>query len=1619
MAWAPPEAAAWVPPEVSAPPDTGTGTDAVDALFPGMSAAAGLGRTVVAGTAGMAGKVAGRVADVLPGGADWHPGQERKADTWGAAAANMVPEVGPKGQAVEQAIGEAGQTAGELVDKIPGVNTPAGQTLKEVVPEVAQDIGLAGGAVGGARALARAGAETSTIKRFGGRTEPTAPAAPGPYTIADFAPKPPAAAPAGQPTTAAPEAPPPRVPVLGIRPKAQPAPTAAAAAERIRAQEGPMGVAGAEPATPVSENAPPTPQSARAPSAAPDHAGNAPPDTHDPGFFPAPDNQGLKSDTVGPREQLTRQAAVERGAPTLPQVRDSAITNNYNDQGRDWTGRQAGDPAAVAQTATEAQALHTEAGRISGETGGQLGTGESASTVRGRTYQDWHDTTVNALTKHIDDAYASEDAAAKQIATPGANLRGVLSNDSLIDSANAVQVRSSTHALARNMGVDLTNTNANATMNAYQVEQLRKHAGSVYSNAPRLAQAIKDAADADLPTGAYVRARALNQVKRQMFDNRDGINQLGPSKDIDPETQQPRPENRTVKAPDVMNKIENMDPGQVRHIMGTMKRSATVLDRLGDHEAAQSVAKKALRAAQQLQSHLTERWIDEAGKGGGWNQRRAHQFLRNNQETLAATMSDEQMHQIRNVSNAANVLDLDKGYKGAFAQFRSGASWLRQRIGRTIEGMITDAIPFGNTIGEMTGLSEKGRDILGGANKAETPKNFTRPLGAKIPGQRGAVGLLNPPGIVHEHDPETGWHTVTSPNGMTMGKDTANGNIQVSRTDTHPEAQGGGEGTQRMMRLADVAHERGGNLISDHSVSTSAQGVYSAMKRAGYDVQKNPNAVEKAGRSVSDSIDRPVMTVGPRPLGAVPQAGAIPGEKLPLGRTIFGGRQAGAVGGDLRRPKAEAPLAGAPEGDRPNAVARGAATRYMKSAGMDYKPLTDYRYVPPEVATDVANAYDAMKHDPTNPKVKAAYDAFKAETLAQYKQMTAGKNGLKVTLDKNYPYSAPREVHEDVRNNNHMSVFPTELGFGESSPTVSGDDVVKHIQNTQGRGSKISAVEARSLAGLDAGGDYKRVDYPINQLKMDKSELQPGTAQEYAKHKTPFPAITLDSDGNIRDGNNRVEAARLRGDTTIPTHVPIDTTTGKMAADAAPMNDHPMLEKSPIQMGGKDATYNDLFRATHDYYGHIANGNGFRANGEYNAWRAHRQMYSAAAQPAMDAETLGQNSWVNNGPHAAANKGATAADTVYAEQKAGLLPPKVVKAAVPGVSADERHVTNLLTDQERGQLRTDTTKRLVDAFHGAPATEEYAAAALAGSAKRGWYRNSAEAISNVLGIDAPRFSALLSSMSPQVSVQTNFSNALKTFINWDKAGRPTSPAAIRQIMEDSSQRSPTNKGNSNVLDAWFHNGVRALTAEDPTNVKLSGPKVHSFYSNLNDHVNEVTNDAWMAAFAKIDPAKLGGSLNASGPGKSASYLALSARVRDAARMLSNMTGETWTPREVQETVWSWAKAAYEHAEETGDRSIPELVKNGDITDDLINSTPDFHQLFGTAEHRGFLQSSRYAGNAERMAGWKSQGANTAHTGKASAFAAQTLRPHLVSAAERLEALRQERNAAAPGEEAPF
>jgi hypothetical protein len=98
--------------------------------------------------------------------------------------------------------------------------------------------------------------------------------------------------------------------------------------------------------------------------------------------------------------------------------------------------------------------------------------------------------------------------------------------------------------------------------------------------------------------------------------------------------------------------------------------------------------------------------------------------------------------------------------------------------------------------------------------------------------------------------------------------------------------------------------------------------------------------------------------------------------------------------------------------------------------------------------------------------------------------------------------------------------------------------------------------------------------------------------------------------------------------------------------------DHLLMEKSGIEINGYQLSYNDVFRAVHDYFGHALYGNEFGPLGEEQAWRVHARMFSRAAVPALTTETRGQNCWVNFGPFAHLEADLRP----YAQQKNFLLP---------------------------------------------------------------------------------------------------------------------------------------------------------------------------------------------------------------------------------------------------------------------------------------------------------------------------------------------------------------------------
>lgn len=207
--------------------------------------------------------------------------------------------------------------------------------------------------------------------------------------------------------------------------------------------------------------------------------------------------------------------------------------------------------------------------------------------------------------------------------------------------------------------------------------------------------------------------------------------------------------------------------------------------------------------------------------------------------------------------------------------------------------------------------------------------------------------------------------------------------------------------------------------------------------------------------------------------------------------------------------------------------------------GLVYSPQLKYAEVDPARAKRLADAYDKMENNPSDKAVKKAYDAMIEETMEQYE--TLRKKGYKFSFmpESGDIYGNPRNAINDIVQNQRLSVFPTEQGFGTLS-----------------------------------------------------------------------------------------EASQA----------------------------NPLLMRIGEKWDGKEVTANDVFRAVHDVFGHAKQGVGFRASGEENAFQAHARMYSPEALPAVTSETRGQNSWVNYGPFGEFNRKASPLETIYADQKTGIMP---------------------------------------------------------------------------------------------------------------------------------------------------------------------------------------------------------------------------------------------------------------------------------------------------------------------------------------------------------------------------
>jgi hypothetical protein len=598
---------------------------------------------------------------------------------------------------------------------------------------------------------------------------------------------------------------------------------------------------------------------------------------------PATDEAEVAAGTTpSPAEQLSRQGAVQQlqadtGA-VMPNIRNSAVTGDFRETGTDYQLGELGDPDMKLQLDQEQAALKAASSQQVQATGGVAdGVEKPALLQRGQIIDramqgvgSWFDTNISRLYRGADGAASQRPMTLNPDPQAGVGaFHGILSDPSQFTGIEGRQLNQDIQQVGQQFGLIGGNGFWSPTT-VENAERFRQWLGEQYT--PRTGRVIgklKDALDSDVAAagggGLYDQARALRFKRDQMLAGAKGIERMLPEK---------RPDGKVITRPvpveDMADHLANLPTDEFNHVVNVLHDSS----KLGNGELAADNA----AALNEIRRHMAER-LHAAGtkqRDGFWDAHAYHDTLNNYSTKLPAVFSPKGIDRFQTIHDAGNALKVNKRYGGAAKQIMQ-AQGVRARLAPKLAGAIEGAAtgwlgPIGGAVGEATGLSgaiRKGvsRIVSGdsAAAQAERVAERVRPLGQRIPKQGGWIGDLRKsklPVTEHSFDPESRTHTVTSENGVTHAQQRGN-DIQVTDTQTAPEAAGKGEAVARMARLADEAHAQGGALQSDTSVSKDGQKVYPALAHLGYDIKPNPDVDLRNDGKLLSNDGRPVYSVGP------------------------------------------------------------------------------------------------------------------------------------------------------------------------------------------------------------------------------------------------------------------------------------------------------------------------------------------------------------------------------------------------------------------------------------------------------------------------------------------------------------------------------------------------------------------------------------------------------------------------------------------------------------------------------------------------------------------------------------------------------------------------------------
>lgn len=111
------------------------------------------------------------------------------------------------------------------------------------------------------------------------------------------------------------------------------------------------------------------------------------------------------------------------------------------------------------------------------------------------------------------------------------------------------------------------------------------------------------------------------------------------------------------------------------------------------------------------------------------------------------------------------------------------------------------------------------------------------------------------------------------------------------------------------------------------------------------------------------------------------------------------------------------------------------ADQYKQDKGITIPDGVNIYKLDTNLSKRIADAYEAMKDNPNDPEVHAAYQALANETVDQFDYLSKAGYNVELYDGEGEPYKNSQDMIDDIKNNNHQYTFSTEKGFGKEPIT--------------------------------------------------------------------------------------------------------------------------------------------------------------------------------------------------------------------------------------------------------------------------------------------------------------------------------------------------------------------------------------------------------------------------------------------------------------------------------------------------------------------------------------------------------------------------------------------------------